>query len=258
MSQPEEKENLPEQKGNLPSGNEIATLAAVLLGASRVTAPGGGYAAAKAQDIAQACRDALDLLTAADLAADEIKKRGRNRAGFWVLDVFEERMTANEETTEWLEKPAEKLPPDIRKRVADAGWDGGPLGPDDRLPWDDFSSRFMFPKRPREKREERFRGWLKDLCEYTPRELDATIRSYRRKGIERWFFITYLEFFPDWWKEQRSLINRKGGDALRQKLLEEKKKEERKRLAQIQNGTAAGDVGKKKAPKKKTQKKPSA
>jgi hypothetical protein len=254
--------SLPKRKENLPSRSEIATLAAVLLGASRSPGAGGEYSPAKARDICGACRDALSLIETAHKAAEAITEGGELGAGFEALDEYEEFVTAYEEEEERAKNPGAELPPDIREQVRAAGWDGGSLGPDDRLPWGEFFSRFMLPKKPSEKREERFRSWLNDRLRASPRLFDLRMSGIKGLGIARQMFISYLKTYPAWWEAEKSRINRKGGDARAQKLLEQKEKaqkeEERKRLAQIQNGTAAGDVGKKKAPKKKTKKKPSA
>jgi hypothetical protein len=205
---PSGNENLPSGNENLPSGNEIATFAAVLLGASRVKAPGGGYSAANAQDIAQACKDALDLIDAAKRAAEAIRARGKFGDGFRVLEEIEQGSTASEQADEEESKPGAKLPPDIREQVKAAGWLGGPLG-HARLPWNDFFSRFMLPKKS-EKREECFRGWLKSGLK-KPETLEARVIEFKERGFNFFQFIDYLQTFPAWWDEQKRLTNRSNG-----------------------------------------------
>jgi hypothetical protein len=210
MSQPEQKENLPSGNENPPSRNEIATLAAMLLGASRVTAPGGGYAAAKAQDIAQACRDALDLIYVANAAAEAIKAGGEFSEGHAVVRIFEVIEGFAEKEAELAKIPGAELPPNIREQVKAAGWDGGPLGRYERLPWGDFFSRFMLPRKGSEKREERFRGWLESRLT-DPQELEAHLSDMKARGISRGGFVAYLERFPAWWEKERSRTNRSNG-----------------------------------------------
>jgi hypothetical protein len=200
---------LPKRNENLPGRSEIATLAAVLLGAARSPSAGGGYSPAKARDIAAACRDALSLLQATDGVAKAIKEGGSIDAGFrWVAEFERARR-------------AEDSLPGIMDKVKVAGWDGGPLGPNDRLPWEEFFHRFMLPGKTSKNRLELFNGWLKHHLECTPERLEDRRRELVAHGIGRELFIAHLSGFPGWRKrrtsEERSIAGSKGAKAKAEK-----------------------------------------
>jgi hypothetical protein len=239
-----------------PSRMEIAAIAAALLGK---VPERGNYEA-----FSEACNAAVLLLDAARVAAEALKASGSViRAEVKLSHWGWEHTHAEEEERTLIENATREAEGDLAAALKRAGF-STILSESDghrRLPWPDFVES-LYPKKPPGERLPRLRRWLRHKFHNDVEKAEAELLGYRKDGVSKEQLMVYYREFPGWWEAEKSRINRKGGDALRQKLLEEKEKaqkeEERKRLAQIQNGTAAGDVGKNTAPKKKTKKKPSA
>jgi hypothetical protein len=237
-----------------PSRMEIATIAAALLGK---VPERGNYEA-----FSDACNAAALLLDAARVAAEALKVsdsafRAVARADFWAWNLI-----SKDEEARTL-RANMKAEGDLAAALERAGFSTDLTDSDGhrRLPWPDFVAS-LYPEKGFKQKVSRLAQWLLEKRLHDLEKTHAELLGYQKDGVSKEQFIAYHKEFPAWWEKEKSRINRKGGDVRAQQLSEEKEKAEkeaeRKRLAQIENGTAAGDVVEKKAPKKKTKKKPSA